>query len=451
MPSDPLFGPSTSTPTMLEATSDHAWVAAMLQVEAALAAAECHLGLIPLAAAQAISARCEPGEYDIEQLGRDAVQSANPVVPLVTAVRQKVGKDAAPFVHLGATSQDILDTAMMVITRRALDLVLHDVDRAAAAAATLADRHRSTLMAARTLLQQASVTTFGLKVAGWLNAITEARAEVWRVRTTRLAIQFGGAAGSLAALSDNGLEVARTMAAELDLADPVLPWHTARSRVVEVANVLGLVAGVAGKVATDVVLMAQTEVGEVREAIAEGKGGSSAMPQKQNPVQSIEILAAVRGINAQVATLQQAMVQEHERAAGAWQAEWPALTECLRLTGGAAARLADVLGGIQVDPGRMRRNLDLTGGLVMAESVVVALARRVDGLTARTLVDRAVATAQSGGRSFAQVIKEDRQIAGYLDSVTLANALEPARYIGAAGQMIDRALAAYRRQRKGES
>jgi 3-carboxy-cis,cis-muconate cycloisomerase len=429
---------------MLEVTSDRAWVAAMLQVEAALAAAECHVGLIPLAAAQAISAHGGVDDYDLHQLGRDAVGSANPVVPLVSALRAKAGTEAAPYVHLGATSQDILDTAMMVITQRALDLVLHDVDRAAAAAATLTDRHRSTLMAARTLMQQASVTTFGLKAAGWLNAITEARAELWRVRRTRLAIQFGGAVGTLAALSDKGLEVARTMATELDLADPVLPWHTARSRVVEVANALGLVAGVAGKVATDVLLMAQTEVGEVREALAEGKGGSSAMPQKQNPVQSVEILAAVRGINAQVATLHQAMVQEHERAAGAWQAEWPALTECLRLTGGAAARLADVLSGIQVDPGRMRRNLDLTGGLVMAESVVVALARRVDGLTARRLVDRAVATAQSGGPSFARVIKEDRQIAGYLDSVTVANALDPARYTGAADELIDRALNAYR-------
>lgn len=435
---------------MLDVTADRAWVAAMLQVEAALAAAECHVGLMPLAAAEAISAHCGVDDYDIRLLGRDAVGSANPVVPLVSALRAKVGKQAAPYVHLGATSQDVVDTAMMVITQHALDLILQDLHRAAEASAALADKHRSTLMAARTLMQQASVTTFGLKVAGWLNAITEARAEVWRIRRTRLAIQFGGAAGTLAALADKGPEVARTMAAELGLGDPVLPWHTARARVVQVANALALVAGVAGKVATDVVLMAQTEVGELHERATEGKGGSSAMPQKQNPVQSIEILAAVRGVNAQVAVLQQTMVQEHERAAGAWQAEWPALTECLRLTGGAAARLAEVLSGIRVDPERMRRNLDLTGGLIMAESVVVALARRVDGLTARTLVDRAVTTAQSGGRSFAQVLRDDRQIAGYLDGPTMANALDPSRYTGASEQMIDRALGAHQAQQKGE-
>ena len=444
MPSDALFGPSFSTSAMLEATSERAWLTAMLRVEAALAAAESHVGLIPLAAAQAISTRCEAADYDIEQLGRDAVRSANPVIPLVAALRQKVGPTFASYAHVGATSQDVVDTAMMLIAKNVLDLIVGELDRAANAAAALADRHRLTLMAARTLMQQASVTTFGLKAAGWVNAIVEARQDLDRVRRTRLALQLGGSTGTLAAFSDKGLEVAKTMAAELDLREPVVPWLSARGRIAELANGLGLAAGVAGKVALDVVLLGQTEVGEVTEGKAAGKGGSSAMPQKQNPVQAIEILSAVRGVNAQVGLLQQAMVQEHERAAGAWQAEWPALTECLRLTGGAAARLADVLTGIHVYPERMRRNLDLTGGLVMAESVVVGLARRVDGLTARALVDRAVATAQSGGRPFAQVLKEDRQISGYLDSTTLANALDPASYTGQAEELIDRALKAYR-------
>jgi len=434
---------------MLAATSERSWVAAMLQVEAALAGAESHLGLIPLEAAEAISAHCGVDEYDIGQLGREAVRSANPVVPLVSALREKVGKKAAGFVHLGATSQDILDTAMMLIAQRGLGFVLEDLRRAADAAALLADRHRSTLMAARTLMQQALVTTFGVKAAGWLTAIVDARAEVDRVRQTQLAVQFGGAAGTLASLLDKGPGVARTMAGELDLREPVLPWHTARGRVVEVANALGIAAGVAGKVALDVVLLAQTEVGEVSEGAAEGKGGSSALPQKRNPVHSIEILAAVRGVNAQVALLHGTMGQEHERAAGAWQAEWPALSETLRLTGGAVFRLADILASLQVDPQRMRHNLDLTGGLVVAESVVTAMSKRVDRVTARKLVDAAVATAAEGGRPFTEVLLRDQTIAAHLGPAELAEALDPARYLGASEPLIDRALEAYRQQGKG--
>ena len=436
---------------MLAATSERSWVAAMLQVEAALVAAEFHAGLIPLKAAEEISAHCGVEEYDIPQLGRGAVQSANPVVPLVSALREKVGKEAAAFVHLGATSQDVLDTAMMLIAQRGLGFVLEDLGRAAAAAASLSDRHRSTLMAARTLMQQALVTTFGLKAAGWLMEIVDARAEVDRVRQTQLAVQFGGAAGTLASLTDKGLAVAHTIAVELGLSEPILPWHTSRGRVVQVANALGIAAGVAGKVALDVVLLAQTEVGEVSEGAARGKGGSSTLPQKRNPVQSVQILAAVRGVNAQVALLQGTFAQEHERAAGAWQAEWPALSETLRLAGGAVSVLADLLAGLQVDPERMRRNVDLTRGLIMAESMVTALSTRVDRITARKLVDAAVATAVQSGRSFAEVLQQDRAITAALGLGELADALDPARYLGASGPLIDRALEVYRQQEKGDA
>ena len=303
---------------MLASVSDRAWVQAMLDVEAALARAESRLGIIPAAAADGIATHCRVDEFDIAQLGRAAVRSATPVIPLVNALRAAVPKDAAPYVHHGATSQDILDTAMMLIARRGLGLVLADLEQAAAAAATLAERHRATVMAARTLLQQALPTTFGLKAAGWLIAIVEARAELFRVAQTRLAVQFGGAAGTMAALSGRGLDVMRELSVELTLAEPTLPWHTARARLVEVAAALGVAAGVAGKVALDVALMAQTEVGEVFERSVVGRAGSSALPQKHNPVDAIEILAGVRGINAQIAVLQAAMVQEQERAAGAW-------------------------------------------------------------------------------------------------------------------------------------
>jgi len=436
------------TDRMLAAVSETAWVQAMLDVEAALAGAEARVGVIPAEAPDQIAAHCTVAEFDVAQLGRDAVRSANPVVPLVEALRAAVPKEVAAFVHYGATSQDILDTAMMLIARQGLDLLSVDLERAAAAAASLADQHRSTLMAARTLMQQASVTTFGMKAAGWLSALIEARAELVRVRRTRLALQFGGAAGTLASLGDKGLDVVAALASRLDLPEPTLPWHTARARVVEVANALGVAAGVAGKVALDVVLMAQTEVGEVSEA---GGGGSSTLPQKHNPVQAIEILAAVRGVNGQVALLQGTMLQEHERGAGAWQAEWPALSETLRLAGGAVSRLADLLSGLKVHPQRMRHNLDGTGGLIMAESVLTAMGKRVDRMTARKLIDAAVATAAAGGRPFAEVLQRDRAIAAHLTPGQLAEALDPANYLGACGPLIDRALEAYRQQGKGDT
>ena len=449
MPSDSLFGPSLSTDLMLVTVSDRAWVQAMLDVEAALARAESRTGVIPATAADGIANHCRVDEFDVAQLGRAAVRSANPVIPLINALRAAVPRDAAPFVHLGATSQDVLDTAMMLIARRGIDLILADLEQAAASAAALADRHRTTVMAARTLLQHALPTTFGLKAAGWLAAIVEARSELIRVRRGRLAVQFGGAAGTMAALSDRGLDVSRELAAELTLSEPTVPWHTARGRVVEVATALGIAAGVAGKVALDVVLLAQTEVGEVSESSVAGRGSSSALPQKHNPVDAIEILAAVRGINAQVAVLLAAMLQEHERAAGAWQAEWPAFAETLRLAGGAVSRLASLLAGLQVDPARMRRNLDLSGGSIMAEHVVMMLGERIDLVMARALVDTAVSAATSTGRPFKDVVREDPTITTHLKPEELAAALEPSGYLGVGQLLIDRVLAAYR-EKKGE-
>src|SRR2546422_2363672 len=449
LPSDALFGPSLSTDLMLATVSDRAWVQAMLDVEAALARAEARIGLIPPTAADGIAGHCLVDEFDVAQLGRAAIRSANPVIPLVNALRAAVPYDAAPYVHHGATSQDVLDTAMMLIARRGLELVLEDLERAAAAAATLADRHRATVMAARTLLQQALPTTFGLKAAGWLVAIVEARSVLARVAQTRLAVQFGGAAGTMAALSDRGLDVSRELAAELTLAEPTVPWHTARGRVVEVATALAIAAGVAGKVALDIVLLAQTEVGEGSESTVAGRGSSSALPQKHNPGDAIEILAAVRGINAQVAVPLGAVGQEHERASGAWQAEWPAFAETLRLAGGAASRLASLLAGLQVDPERMRRNLDQSGGSIMAEHVGMMLGERVDPVMARALVDTAVSAAASTGRPFKNVVREDRAITTHLKPEELAGALEPSGHLGVAELLIDRALAAYR-GKKGE-
>lgn len=443
MPSDRLFGPASSTEAMLDAVGDVAWVAAMLEVEAALARAEARAGLFASAAADAIAASCRVERFDIARLGRDAVPAANPVIPLVKALTALVPGEAARYVHLGATSQDILDTAIMLVARRGLDLIERDLQRVARAAAALAERHRDTIMPARTLLQQALPTTFGLKAAGWLVAVLEARTRLRELRRDRLAIQLGGAAGTLAALGERGPDVARELSAELGLADPILPWHTERSRVVELGTVLALAAGAMAKIALDVALLAQTEVAEVSEPSAPGRGGSSTLPHKRNPVGAVTILACVRGVNAQVGLLLGVMAQEHERAAGAWQAEWPAVAEAFRLTAGAVARAADVLDGLEVHADRMRGNLDTTGGLLLAEHVMMVLAEHMGRKEAQSRVQSAATTAAASGRAFRDVLLADPVIARHLSVVDIAAALDPSTYLGSAGAFIDRALAAY--------
>jgi 3-carboxy-cis,cis-muconate cycloisomerase len=416
----------------------------MLEVESALAAAQSGAGLIPGQAAAAIAAVCEqPSRFDLAGLGEQAAASANPVEPLVRTLSALVPEEAAPFVHWGATSQDVLDTAMMLVARRALDLLLGDLQALADACAILADRHRSTLMPGRTLLQHALPITFGLKAACWLSGAMAARDELAGIRARRLAVQFGGAAGTLASQGDRGLEVLADLARRLDLAEPVLPWHAERSRVALLGAALAVAAGAAGKIALDVALLAQTEVREVAEM---KPGSSSAMPHKQNPVAAIEIDAAVRGVQAQAGVLLGAMRAEHERAAGAWQAEWAALSEAFRLAGGAVGRAAEMVGGLEVDEARMRSNLDLSGGLVMSESVTLALAPALGRQRARELVQAAARRASDGGRSFSAELAGDPEVMKHLSKEALNAALDPARYLGSTQALIERALTEYRRK-----
>ena len=359
MPSDRLFGPSLTTPEMAEAVSDSAWLAAMLEVEAALAAAQASVGLIPAAAAEAIARACDATAFDLEQLGRHAAGSANPAVPLVAALRAAVPAEQEPYVHFGATSQDVLDTAMMLVVRRGLDLLLADLEGLVHACAHLAREHRLTPMAGRTLLQQAVPVSFGLKAANWMAGADEAAEGLAAFRRDRLAIQLGGAAGTLAAMGGRGLAAGAALARELDLPDPGVPWHAERSRVAQLGAALAVAAGAAGKIALDVLLLSQSEVGEL--AVAE-TGRSSAMPHKRNPVAAIEADACVRGALAQVSVLLGAQRAELERAAGAWQAEWPAVSEAFRLTAGAVARSRSSVEGLRVDEDRMLANLELGGG-----------------------------------------------------------------------------------------
>jgi 3-carboxy-cis,cis-muconate cycloisomerase len=340
---------------MADAVGDEAWLAAMLRFEAALAAAQSSAGIIPVDAATAIRAACDTARFDIAAIGRDAVASASPVVPLVDALRRAVGPTAAEFVHRGATSQDVIDTAMMLVARDAIDLLIADLAGLGARCAALAQRHRSTPMAGRTLMMQAKPITFGFKAATWLVAVVEGRGRLIELRRGRLAVQVGGAVGTRDAFGANGAALQTQIARELGLAESEpLPWHATRGRVAEIGAALAIAAGAAAKIALDVILLSQTEVGEVAEA---SPGRSSAMPEKRNPAHAVLARAAFAGVAPQLSVLIAAIAGEHERSAGAWQSEWPALSELFRLTAGAVARASDAITDLAVDEKRMRANL----------------------------------------------------------------------------------------------
>jgi 3-carboxy-cis,cis-muconate cycloisomerase len=360
LPSDgDLFGPIFVPQALRDAVGGRAWLQAMLDAEGALARAEARAGVIPAEAADAISACCEAGRFDPATIGEQGRRVANPAEPLVRALRAEVG-EAGRWVHHGATSQDIVDTAAMLVAKRARALVLAEVDGVERACARLAEAHRATVMAARTLLQQAVPTTFGLKAAGWLEGVGGARR---RLAAVELAAQLGGAAGTLAALGHKGIEVLHLYAEALELAEPALPWHADRVRVAELGAALELVAGTCGKIALDVILLAQTEVGEVTVPA----GGSSAMPHKRNPASAIVAVAAARQVRPGFGLL-----HEHERAAGAWQAEWPALCTALAYAGGAAAAVRETLDGLEVNAERMRANLDAAVAAYLDEGLGAA-------------------------------------------------------------------------------
>jgi 3-carboxy-cis,cis-muconate cycloisomerase len=423
------------------ATSDEAWVQAMLDFEAALARGEAEAGLVPSEAAEAIASACDAGGFDPQALARDGRSNANPAVPLVAALRAKLDDVPAGFVHYGATSQDAMDTAAMLVAKRTLRLIAAELDGVAAACAALADEHRGLLMAGRTLLQQALPITFGLKAAGWLDSTVAVRE---RLGSLSLALQLGGAAGTLASLGSEGERVAGIVAKRLELDEPTIPWHTARLRVADLGASLALAAGVMEKIALDLVLLSQTEVGELAESSAGGRGGSSTLPHKRNPVGSVVAIACARRVRGAAGVLLEAMPQEHERAAGAWQSEWAPLSEALALTGGAASALRESLEGLEVRPDRMRENLERSGGLPMAESLVTALAERVGRRRARELIDAASCRALDGVRALRDELIGDEEVRSALSEEEIDRALDPARYLGAADAFIDRALSRYR-------
>jgi 3-carboxy-cis,cis-muconate cycloisomerase len=438
-------------------TGDTAWLQAMLDAEAGLARALERAGLAPAGSGTAVTEVAQAANFDPGELGELAALTGNPVPALARALARRVPQSAASAVHQGATSQDIVDTAAMLLAKRASEVMLADLARAAAAAAGLADEHRATIMIGRTLLQQAVPVTFGLVAAGWLTSLDEARAGLAAVRSQRLAVQFGGAAGTLASLGDDGPRVVALLAEELGLAQPVLPWHTDRLRIIDLAAALARVTAALGKIARDVTLLAQTEIGEVsegagdagpRDAASPRRGGSSAMPHKHNPVAAIAILGCTKQAPGLLATLIACAEQELQRAAGAWHAEWEPLTALLRLTGSAASWAAELTSGLVVDAPRMAANLAATKDLPLAEHVTSLLAGVLGRAQAHDLVAEAGQRAVSAGLPLHDVLLSVPKLADRLASAGITpeqieSALEPAGYLGASDAFVTAALAAH--------
>ena len=440
----PLLAPMLSSAAMRAVCDDAAYLQHMLDFEAALARAEATTGVISARAAAPIANACKASSFDLADLAEAATRSGNLAIPVVKALTAGVAKadaDAARYVHWGATSQDVIDTATMLTLRAAIGALLPDIDRAIAGFARLARQHRDTAVVARTWLQHALPMPFGLKLAEYAAALHRSRTRLQRLHNEALALQFGGAAGTLAALGDKGLLVAERLAQELKLPLPDAPWHTHRDRLAEAASVFAILAGTCGKIARDVSLMMQTDVAEAFEPSGEGRGGSSTMPHKRNPVAAATALAAATMAPNLAATIFAAQVQDHERSAGPWQAEWPTLPMLQLVTSGALAAIVDIAEGLEVDAARMRVNLDATRGLIMAEAVTMALAEKIGKSEAHHLVEAASKRAVTDKQDLRDVLTKDPKVAAHLSGDKLTKLFEPMAYQGASQALIDRLLA----------
>jgi 3-carboxy-cis,cis-muconate cycloisomerase len=436
-----VWGALYGTDAMRAAIGERALLAAMLRVEAALARAEARLGMVPQAAADAIAAAAEVDRLDLSALAAATRNTGYPVVGLVRQLSALAGAEAGRWTHWGATTQDILDTALVLALREGLALIGRDLDAVITALAARAREHRDTVMAGRTHLQHALPTTFGLKCAVWLAPLLSTRERLAQMAPRLFRVQFGGAAGTLASLGDKGLDVARELARELDLAEPDAPWHVARDAFAEAVSVLGILTGGLAKMATDVMLLMQTEVAEAFEPHAPGRGGSSTMPQKRNPIACEYVIAQARGVQALVPLMLGAMAGDQERATGPWQAEALAIPQAMLLAHGALDQSLLIAEGMTVDAARMRRNLDATGGLIMAEAVMMGLAPALGRGAAHDAVHHACDLALAEGVSLAEALGRDPVVAAALTPARISALTDPASYLGAAGAFVDRVLA----------
>ena len=439
---DPLF----RWPALDDIFSDRTSVQRMLDFEAGLARAEAHIGIIPSATANIIGKKCRADLIDFSSLAQAAASSGNLAIPLVkqlTALVAQESPEAARYVHWGATSQDAIDTGLVLQLSEALALIGTELEHLCQFTAALVSKHRSTPLVARTWMQHALPTTFGFKAAGWLDALNRHQARLSAIRRQNLSLQFGGAVGTLAALNGRGLDVAQALAKELHLPLPEIPWHSHRDRIVEVASVLGILTGTLAKIARDISLHAQTELAELSEPAAGGRGGSSTMPHKRNPVTSAVILSAATRVPALVSTMLSAMVQEDERGLGGWHAEWETLPEIVQLSGGALHHLTEILPGLEINLRKMRDNLDLTKGLIFAEAVSMALAEKIGLPEAHQLLDAASNQARFANAHLRDVLAQDPQITKHLNSADLDRLFDPQQYLGIANLFIDRVLSQY--------
>jgi 3-carboxy-cis,cis-muconate cycloisomerase len=443
-PGNQLFDAYFTARDMREVFCDQGRVQAMLDFEAALARAEARVGLIPHAAVASIEAACQAGHFDFAALGEAIATAGNSAIPLVKALGKQIAAtdaEAERYVHLGATSQDVMDTGLVLQLRQALELIESDLAQLGETLATQALRFVATPLAGRTWLQHATPVTLGMKIAGWLGAITRSRQRLQELKPRLLVLQFGGASGTLAALGPQALPIAEALAAELQLSLPDQPWHTQRDRLVEFGSVLGLIAGSLGKLGRDISLLMQTEAGEVFEPSAPGKGGSSTMPHKRNPVGAAVLIGAATRVPGLLSTLFSAMPQEHERSLGLWHAEWETLPEICCLVSGSLKQALLVAGGLEVDAERMARNLDLTQGLVLAEAVSIVLAQRVGRDTAHHLLEHCCKRAVAEQRHLRSVLGDEPHVTAELSAAELDHLLDPAHYLGQARTWVERAVA----------
>jgi len=435
-PDTGLLAPGWAGSPAASATADGAYLQALLDTEAALTRAQTALGLAPAEAAVAVTEAADAARFDVRSLAERARGGGNPVIPLVADLTEAVGAEYGPYVHRGATSQDVQDTATMLVAARTLDLLLADLDRTQQALARLAAEHRDTAMPGRTLTQHAVPTTFGLKAAGWRSLVLDARDRITGVRDS-LPVQLGGAAGTLAAFTAYGAQDTQALTAafarELGLRAPLLPWHTLRTPIADLAGALAFTAGALGKIAADVLVLGRTEIAEVAEGSG---GGSSAMPHKANPVRSTLIAAAARRAPQLAATLYGSLAAEDERPAGAWHAEWEPLRDLLRLVGGAARDSAELPEGLRVDADVMREHLDLTHGLIVSERLSAELAPVLGRARAKSLLTELARRTYTEGLSLRELLAQEPE----LKDVDLDELTDPARYTGSAGALTDRAL-----------
>ncbi len=430
-----------STEAMRRVFSDENRVQKYLDFEAALARAQAQLGIIPRDAAEEIVHHCDAGEMDFVKLEMQTARIGYPVLPVVQQLVALCRDGLGEWCHWGATTQDVTDTATVLQIREALTLVEADIDAIADALAGLARKYRNTPMAGRSNLQQAVPITFGYKMATVLAAFERHKLRLRELRARVLVGEFGGAAGTLASLGGRGLEVQAELMKELQLGVPAIAWHTVRDTIAEVGCFLGLVAGTCGKIALDVKLMMQTEVEELYEPFHEGRGSTSTMPQKRNPISSVYITALNSVVRQQVAALLDAMVEDHERATGPWEIEWIVLPEIFCLTAGALAQTLFVLTGLQVDEKKMRGNLDLTRGLIVSEAVMMGLGPYLGRQYAHDLVYDICRKVIATGRPLVDLLAEDEEVSRHLDREALEKLCDPENYLGEAGAMVDRVLA----------